>query len=396
MILASLPTRRLSLALGLTVVSGLAASADEGGTFRLIVADHTAPVVRVIDSDGAVTATFDIKGPASLARGPSGTIVYAIQSDADVVQAIDSGIVLSDHGDHADLKVNDPQLLDTAMTGKRPVHFIVHDGRIAVFYDGEGLARIYSERGGEPRVVETAAPHHGVAATVGDAVLVSIPHPEDPSKLPVGIRMLDESGAQIGEDHACPDLHGEAASGSLMALACATGVLLVRPDGDGQPKVEHLAYGSDLPEGKSTTLLGASGLQYFVGNYGPDAIVAIDPSAVKFTRVQLPTRRVHFAMDGERPQLVYVFTEDGQLHSINALTGSIEASLALTGPYSMEGHWRDPRPRLAVAGDEIFVTDPISGLIHVVDIGSFTKDREIKVDGMPYNIVAIGGHGEHH
>ncbi len=396
MIPASLPARSLGLALGLCAASGFAASADENETWRLVVADHSAPVVRILETDGAPTATFDIEGPASLAPGPSGTIVYAIQSDADIVQAIDSGIVLSDHGDHADLKVEAPRLLDTAMTGERPVHFVVHDGKIAVFYDGEGVARIYSERGGEPRVIETAAPHHGVAATIGRHVIVSIPHPEHPSELPVGIRVLDTSGVQVGEDHACPDLHGEAASGSLMALACATGVLLVRPDGDGPPKVEHLAYASDLPEGKSTTLLGASGLQYFVGNYGPDAIVAIDPSSGKFTRVQLPTRRVHFAMDGERPQLVYVFTEDGSLHKINALTGRVDASLALTGPYSMDGHWRDPRPRLAVAGDEVFVTDPTPGVIHVVDIEEFAKDREMKVDGMPYTIIAIGGHGEHH
>jgi zinc transport system substrate-binding protein len=395
-ILATLPVRHLSLALGFTAASGFAVSADEAETWRLFVADHTAPVVRALETDGTVTASFDIKGPASLTPGPSGTIVYAIQSDADIVQAIDSGIVLSDHGDHADLKVEAPRLLETAMIGDRPVHFVVHDGRIAVFYDDEGLARIYSERGGEPRVVETTAPHHGVAAMIGKYVLVSIPHPEDPSELPIGIRVLDADGAQVGADHACPDLHGEAASGSLMALACATGVLLVRPDGDNPPEVEHLAYASDLPEGKSTTLLGASGLQYFVGNYGADAIVAIDPSAGTFTRVQLPTRRVHFAMDGERPQFVYVFTEDGQLHRINALTGSIADSLTLTGPYSMDGHWRDPRPRLAVAGDEIFVTDPTAGVIHVVDIESFAKEREVEVDGLPYNIVAVGGHGEHH
>lgn len=74
---------------------------------------------------------------------------------------------------------------------------------------------------------------------------------------------------------------------------------------------------------------------------------------------------------------------------INVLTGNIDGSLALTGPYSMDGHWRDPRPRLAVAGDDVFVTDPTAGLIHVVDIGSFAKDRAIKVDGMPYDIIAV-------
>jgi zinc transport system substrate-binding protein len=388
--------RWLSLSVALTAASCPSAFADEGETWRLLVADHTAPVVRVIESDGTVAASFDIAGPASLAAGPSGTIVHAIQSDADVIHAIDSGIVIKDHGDHADLEVREPALLEETMTGGRPVHFVVHDGDIAVFYDGEGTARIYGARGGEPRVIETAAPHHGVAASIGNHVLISIPHPEDPSELPIGIRLLDAAGAQVGPDHACPDLHGEAASGSMMALACATGILVVRPNGANPPSVTHVAYADDLPAGKSTTLLGASGLQYFVGNYGADAIVTIDPAAGSFTRIQLPTRRVHFAMDPERPQLVHVFTEDGQLHKVNALTGSIEASVSLTGPYSMDGHWRDPRPRIAVAGDAIFVTDPAAAAIRVVDVESFARVRDIEVEGMPYTIIAVGGHGAHH
>ncbi len=388
--------RWLSLATLLGAVSGTAAAADEGEAWRLFVADHSAPVVRVLETDGGVTASFDIAGPASLAKGPSGTVVYAIQSDADIIHAIDSGIVIEDHGDHADLRLEDPRLLDTTMEGGRPVHFVVHDGRIAVFYDGEGVARIYGAAGGAPRVIETAAPHHGVAAAIGSHVLISIPHPEDPSKLPVGVRLLDADGTPVGADHACPDLHGEAASGSMMALACATGILIVRPDGTNPPKITHLAYAPDLPEGKSTTLLGASGLQYFVGNYGADAIVVIDPAAEIFIRVQLPTRRVHFAMDPERPQLVYVFTEDGRLHKVNALSASIEASLTLTGPYSMDGHWRDPRPRIAVAGDDIFVTDPNAGTVRVVEIESFADAGEIAVEGMPYAITAVGGHGAAH
>lgn len=385
------------LGLSVAFVAAVAAArADDDETWRLVVADHTAPVVRVLESDGTVAGTFDIAGPASLAAGPSGTVVHAIQTDADIIHAIDSGIVIKDHGDHADLVVGPPALLPETMTGSRPVHFVVHDGDIAVFYDGEGIARIYGARGGSPRVVETAAPHHGVAASIPDHVLVSIPHPEDPSELPVGIRILDEAGAQVGPDHACPDLHGEAASGSMMALACATGILIVRPDGANPPAVEHIAYGADLPAGKSTTLLGASGLQYFVGNYGADAIVTIDPAAGSFTRTALPNRRVHFAMDPERPQLVYVFTEDGRLHKVNAFTGSIEASVALTGPYSMDGHWRDPRPRIAVAGDAIFVTDPGAAALRVVDVESFEKTRDIAVEGMPYNILAVGGHGASH
>jgi len=62
----------------------------------------------------------------------------------------------------------------------------------------------------------------------------------------------------------------------------------------------------------------------------------------------------------------------------------------------MDGEWNLPRPRVAVAGGEIAVTDPLKGLIHVVDAKAFAKTREIAVEGRPYNIVAVGGAGETH
>jgi hypothetical protein len=62
----------------------------------------------------------------------------------------------------------------------------------------------------------------------------------------------------------------------------------------------------------------------------------------------------------------------------------------------MDGHWSDPRPRIAVAGDGIFVTDPLKGVIHVVDAQDFGKTRAFTVGGMPYNIVAVGGSGMAH
>ncbi len=60
----------------------------------------------------------------------------------------------------------------------------------------------------------------------------------------------------------------------------------------------------------------------------------------------------------------------------------------------MDGHWRDPRPRLAVAGDYLAVTDPLKGLIRLVDTDSFEEERTIAVEGMPYTIVAVGGSGK--
>ncbi|WP_104204570.1 zinc metallochaperone AztD [Billgrantia saliphila] len=402
--------RRSTLSLTLPLLAaGLAAGsaqAEEATAWRLFIADHSEPVVHVIDAvEGEQLASFDIRGPASLYRSHNGEAVYAVQGSADVVTAISTGIAFHNHGDHADIEVEAPRLLGIEIEGEYPVHFVEHQGHWAAFFDKEGVARIFRERDAlagsvELREVDVGSPHHGVVVPYGDYDLISEPHPEDPSNLPIGIRAQDRNGTPLGELAECPELHGEAMTGNLMAFACETGLLIVRSEG-GEPSIEHLPYAETLPEGKTTTLVGGHGLQYFLGNFldSPDqnAVVLIDPSEEEaFRLVELPTRRVHFAVDPIRARYAYVFTEDGQLHQLDVLAGEIRQSLRLTAPYSMDGHWGDPRPRVAVAGEHVFVTDPLESKLHQVEATSFEKVGEVEVEGTPFSIVAVGGTGTDH
>lgn len=390
-------------ALGMAVACPPAALADETEAWRLFVADHTEASVYAIDAaTGDRIDSFALRSPAALYASESGRTVFAVQRDGNAVAAISSGVSIDDHGDHGDLEVTTPKLLDATVAGERPVHFVDHHGNIAVFFDGEGVARLLTEKSvleGQPRIreVRTEAPHHGVAISYGEQVVVSFPNKEDPSKNPDGVKVIDADNNQVGGPVDCPGLHGEASSGNLLAIACQTGLLLVKSGADA-PSFEHLAYTDNLPkDAKVSTLLGGKGLQYFLGNFGPSAVVVIDPQDEEaFRLVELPVRRVHFAVDPVRVKFAYVFTEDGKLHQVNVLSARLGKSIALTEPYSMDGHWSDPRPRVAVAGDEIFVTDPLKGVIHVVDAETFAKSREIVTAGRPFNIVAIGGSGTVH
>lgn len=381
-----------------------AAFADEHvSAWRLFVADHTAPVVTVIDPlEGDLLDTFTVAAPATLHRTASGAAVFAVQGAQGRVSAIKTGITFHDHGDHADIEIDDAELLHVHIDGSKPAHFVEIQGNIAQWFDGEDKVRVFSEKAvldekPEIRTASVGAAHHGVAVPYRNHVVVSIPNPEDVTKRPIGARVVDFDGNTVGEDIACPGLHGSAGSGSLYALACDTGLLLIRQDGE-TPVIDHLPYAASLPEGSSSTLVGGVGLQYFIGNYGPDRIVVIDPSEGEsgFRLVQLPTRRVHFAADPVRAKFAYVFTEDGQLHKLDVLEGKIVASILLTDPYSMDGHWNDARPRIAVAGDRVIVTDPLNAKLHLVDAPSFKKAGEIAVDGKPFNIVAVGGSGSAH
>ena len=385
-------------------IAGGAAKADENEAtaWRLFVSDHAEPTVRVIDAlDGDVLETFAVKGPATLHRSSSGNTVFAVQGAAGAVNAISSGIAFDDHGDHGDIDIDDPELLDFVLEGERPAHFVEYQGYIAQWFDGETEARFFTEKGARDgsadiRTVDVVAAHHGVAVPYQNHAVVSIPNPDDASQRPVGARVVGFDGNQVGEDVACPGLHGSVSSGSLYALACNTGLLLISQK-HGVPEIRHLPYSASLPEGSSSTLIGGIGLQYFIGNYGADRIVVIDPSEEDgFQLVQLPTRRVHFTVDPIRSRFAYVFTEDGQLHKVDVLDGAIVQSLGLTDPYSMDGHWSDPRPRVAVAGDNVIVSDPLNGKLHLVNAESFEKAGEIEVEGKPFNIVAVGGSGTVH
>ena len=92
----------------------------------------------------------------------------------------------------------------------------------------------------------------------------------------------------------------------------------------------------------------------------------------------------------------YVITEDGQLHKINALTGRVEASLAVTERYSMEGGSAVARPRLSASGDRVIVTDPARAQIHVVDRAKMQIVHKVAVPGAPFDVVVVGAAGENH
>lgn len=409
----SLTRNRLMAAVAVTVLFvAPGAMADEDHetkeAWRLFVADHTQPLVRAIDFEsGAELGRYDLKGYAALTASASGQTVFAVQTEADIVHAIKTGINFSDHGEHRDLEVSDPALLSVTFEGKRPGHVVPHDDHAVLFYDRGGRADIIDEAAllegkTDVKTVDTTKPHHGVAVTMGRYVLVSIPNMKletKPDELPprVGLRVVDEKGQQVGEVATCTDLHGEATSARLVAFGCKEGVLVARPGGLEGPKLEMLPYPAEFPKGYTGTLLGGKAMQFFLGNYGEDKVVLIDADAEQpFKLIELPTRRVDFLLDPATPRNAYVLTEDGDLHVLDVIKGEIVRKAKVTEPYSKDGHWRDPRPRLAVADGQIAITDPRHSLARVVDAETLKETRTIAVEGQPFSIVAVGGSGASH
>ncbi|WP_418068107.1 hypothetical protein [Roseibium porphyridii] len=397
----------LAMALGSTVP---AISADETKeTWRLFITDQAEGLITVVDpAKNSVLNRFSTLGYVThLKPTESGKALFAVQMDHDAVHVVETGIVLTDHGDHQDIEIKDAALLPTVIEGPRPVHAVMHDDKVLQFFDLDGEARVYTEKNllegsAEHKVVKTAAPHHGVVVPINDHFVVSEPNldtatPAD--KLPprFGAKVVDNKGKQVGEVATCTGLHGEATSAGLVAFGCVEGVLVAQSDGSGPPNLELIEYSADMPDGRVGTLVGGKALQFFLGDYGDDRLVLIEPSSdTPFRLVDLKIRDVHFVLDPIRVKYAYVFTEDGKLHALNVLSGELVRSAQVTEPYSKDGHWRAPRPRLAVMGDLIAVTDPRESLVRLLDVNTFEEDRTIAIGGSPFNIVAIGGSGLQH
>jgi hypothetical protein len=385
------------------------AEEEQQESWRLFVADHSLPVVRAIDlASGRQIGRFDLKAYAALSLSDTGRTVFAVQSDENIVHVIDTGIVLSDHGEHRDLEVTPPKLIGATIKGENPGHVVTHGDDVAIFYDRTDRFDLLRESSllqakPEPKAFNTIAAHHGVAVPMGNHLLVSVPNMQAPVKegeLPprLGLRVLDRDGQQVGDVAPCTGLHGEATSARLVAFGCEEGVLVARPGGTKGPKLEMLGYGASLPQGKVSTLLGGRSMQFFLGNYGEDKVVLIDPDSTEtpYRVIDLPTRRVDFVLDPARFQNAYILTEDGKLHLLDTVKGEIVRSETVTEPYSKDGHWRDPRPRLAVAGDNIAITDPRHSLIRLVSSETLKETRTIPVEGQPFGLVAAGGSGASH
>lgn len=375
--------------------------------YRLFIGDHDAGRVTAIDlTDPEKRWSFETTGQTKLFPVAGGAVVAAVQSDDDAVHFFDSGISFEDHGDHADIEVTDPEAIEATLTGPRPFHLVTHDGTIAINYDRGGYAEVLDAAAlarGEiaPQRFPQERAHHGFVAPMGRNWLSTVASDEevagDASVPRLGLQAFDAKGNATGDLATCPGIHGEAFSGAYLVAGCKEGVLTATAKGDGV-EFEMREYPDGLPQDVTTgTILGSNAIQMFLGNHGPDGLVVIDPvDEPHFTRIALPFRRVDFALDPVKPANAFVLTEDGSLHRINMMSAEIEQSARVTEPYSMDGHWNDARPRIAMAGDEVVVTDPNAGLVRRIGTADLSEIGTIEVEGTPYNIAVAGGSGVVH
>jgi len=405
----------LLLAAGLTGTAR-AAQADDGtpvaaeAAARLLVADFEEPTVHLIDvGSGETVGSFGTLVPARLYASESGRFGFAVQPDADVVTVVDGGRRWGGAGGEERLVEGEPVVLETSLSGDKPIHFVAHGEQIAVFYDDDGEAKLIDEAGlaaaatlggdevdrpeVKPTTLGATRAHHGVAVPLGDLVLMSRPAPDPEESLPIGVDLMTMEGDVLDSFTDCPGLHGEAAAGeAAFAFACEDGIMLVERDGD-EFTSRKIAYPEgEVEDTRAGYLAAAPDAGYLFGNFGDNGIVRIDPEAGTAEAITLPAPLGHFAVEPGEAGHLLVLTTDGVLHLFDPAADEPLVSGQVVDPAGFDEE-RNLEPGLVAAAGVAYLTDPAASEVVEVPLtgtgDDLAADRRFEVGDTPARLALL-------
>jgi hypothetical protein len=378
----------LVLALGLALAHGEHGHAEEHGEGlfrRLAVADAKEAVVRILDEEGRELGRFTVPSPARLYPLPGGQYALAVHREAGAVSFLFGGFRLEDHGDHQDVKEENPYVAATLRTGPKPTHNFAHGDFLAVFHDGDGTVALFDLRrlglDFTPRLTATGGTDHGAPVVWGNALLVGLMEAGR-----VEVYTLEGRRALILPE-ACPRLHGAAVLEDVAAFGCADGVLLVERRGQGFVG-RKVANPPGSPQGvRVGTLAAHPKAGVFVGNFG-QGLAFLKPGEGGMETPSLPARPLRFAFDLEGRSL-YVLTADGRFHKVDPVGRQVVGTLEAIPP-------TDTAPGLALGHGVAYLADPGRGEVVRVDLEEWEVAARLKVGGAPLFLALFEVEGMKH
>lgn len=254
--------------------------------------------------DSELLETFTLNNDSNtLSSSPDFRYAVIASRAQDYLGFIDGGLWREDHGAHLHDYEQSPAFSNYELTsGSRPTHFVKHDGKLAVFYDGDAAS-------GTTASVEVLTDNditnatatlpgisydinmHGVAEPRGGHLLATIRRDDAESTsiakiLPdqVGVYHFHDGEYELEQtlELTCPDLHGAAQNHDYVAFGCSDGVLLAHQHDDEYhaEKVVNIDAVGDLRIG---SIYGHEGSETFIGvasghGGGPAVIVSINPA----------------------------------------------------------------------------------------------------------------------
>jgi hypothetical protein len=262
--------------------------------------------------DNELLDTFTLTNDSNtLSSSPDFRYAVIASRAQDYLGFIDGGLWREDHGAHLHDYEQSPEFSSYELTsGSRPTHLVKHDGKLAVFYDGDAAS-------GTTASVEVLTDNditnatatlsgisydinmHGVAEPRGEHLLATIRRDDAQSSsiakvLPdqVGVYHFHDGEYELEQtlELTCPDLHGAAQNHDYVAFGCSDGVLLAHQHDDEYhaEKVINIDAVGDLRIG---SIYGHEGSETFIGvasghGGGPAVLLSINPAEAEMEELE--------------------------------------------------------------------------------------------------------------
>ncbi|MCT7657907.1 zinc metallochaperone AztD [Mycobacterium deserti] len=352
--------------------------------------DVAAPVVATYDGgllviDGeSLEVKADIPMDGFLRVNPAGDTEHVLVSTSEGFQVLDAA---------------NGQMTDTTFAANDPGHVVPHGENTVLFADGSGEITVFDPHqltDGSPKVktMKAPQPHHGVAVVLSDGTQLRSDGNEDTRS---GAVALDASGKEIARSAECPGIHGEAVVAEETAMfGCENGVLAFA---DGRfTKIaspgEYGRVGTIKSHADSAVGLGDFKVDPEAELERTEQFALIDADANQLKVVRLPASVSYSWRSlarGPHAEALILGT-DGNLYVIDPNTGATMKTIAVTANWTEPEDWQQPRPAVFARGHDIFVTEPASRELHLVDTEAGEVTKSVTLEQTPNEISGALGH----
>ncbi|ROR54407.1 hypothetical protein EDD41_1612 [Luteococcus japonicus] len=350
--------------------------------------------VQVLDAaTGKPEGDFPLDGFTRLNQAGNGR--HLLVTEGDHFKALDMGVWSQAHGDHFHSRKTSPLLTDMTFDGSHPGHAVHHGGRTALFYDGEGRIEWFEPTSlsvEKPQTHQVKLPraHHGVAVFREDDSLV---HTVGDEKTRTGIAIQDGDGHQVAENKDCPGVHGEAAAKGALSVGCEDGILVVK--GNKITKVKSPdAYGrigNQAGSEKSSVALWDYKVDKKAELERPTRITLTDTAKSTLKLVDLKASYSFRSLGRGAGGEALVLGTDGKLRVIDPDAARVTAEIPVTAAWTEPTEWQKPRPTLYVQGKDVWVSEPATKQLHLVDMTTKKVGRSITLDRVPNEVNGVTG-----
>lgn len=361
---------------------------------RILSIDGDTGDLTILDGNsGETVASFTAAGAPGFVIGAgsdSSETILVNYYDGNKTVIIDSGLALHEHGSHYDLETSNP-VIRTTVDASAPAHFWLHDGYVASVNDSDNTIFLWNEEdlatNAAPVVIplQIDEPDHGSIVIANDQIYMGYYGNGS-------VQTYSLEGALINDHIAeCPGTHGEAVVDDLVLFACNEDVLILNQDGE----QGRIAYPESSGEPIRANLLATTENPNLVAGDSPDGLIIFDLESQTSSLIAMdaPIRSIASASS-----TIVALDANGTLHGIDP-----EAMTVLWSTPVAMGHSEFSAeesnmfyPFIGVGAGSIYVADPGSGAIIVVNAATGEVANTIEVGGRPARVVIVTATGFEH